>query len=421
MQRIISLIWVGFFLQCSNLFAAGQEEIRTLVHTLDYISHDYGHAIKDGKITDAEEYHEMKEFSEALLTQANKIIPHDTLTILELKKLQELIAAKAEKEIVSKAANLLSQKLATEYKLSVSPQIYPDILNGEKVYTTACARCHGEKGHGDGADGKGLSPAPRNFHDDEKMRTLSAFTVFNTVRLGIQGTGMVANPELTDKEVWDVAFYVLSLRYANQKKVRNEDAPNLKLEELATISDDDLALRGWQTNQIAALRLKRTNSDKHNFIATANDLLQRSVEAYENADYSEAERLALAAYLEGIEPLELQLKQADEEVAEAVEKNFLEFRQKISGRAATEEVKSAAEKAAFSLQQATYVLQNTKTSFWVAFSLTLLVLIREGVEAFLIIMVLLAVLQKAGLSNRKKFIHIGWIAAIVFGLILWSA
>lgn len=69
-----------------------------------------------------------------------------------------------------------------------------------------CISCHGTKGLGDGVADKGLNPAPTNFHEAE----LSPLQAYNVTKLRIEGTEMVAYDHLSENELWDVAFYVLS-------------------------------------------------------------------------------------------------------------------------------------------------------------------------------------------------------------------
>lgn len=48
-------------------------------------------------------------------------------------------------------------------------------------------------------------------------------------------------------------------------------------------------------------------------------------------------------------------------------------------------------------------------------------LIREGIEAILIAVLLLALLRKSGGERLCRFVHAGWICAVLFGVVLWFA
>lgn len=404
-------------LQLSFQATANQETVRSLVHTLDYIARDYHHAVENGTIKEEDEYEEMIEFSDALTKQINELnLPSTDSTYSEIIEIKKLIAAKAESAEVATRANQLRQKLITQFQIKTSPTLYPDIERGKKIFIAECSKCHGPNGYGDGPEGKELKPSPRNFHDIEKMSALSPFAVFNTVRVGIEGTGMVANTKLTDKEVWDVAFYVLSLRYGNQS---DEEVPEISLEEIAVSSDEMLLQKNWSQQQINALRNRLPDDAGNVFLNRTVQLLNAALAAYQNADYKEAERLSIAAYLEGVEPIEIHLKKVNEEVAEELEENVGAVRNLIKNNATSEEVENAIEKAIRTAKVASAALEKNKVSFGMAFSLTLVILLREGLEAFLVIMVLLAIMNKADLRERKKYIHLGWITAILLGIILW--
>ena len=61
---------------------------------------------------------------------------------------------------------------------------------------------------GDGPAAASLEPAPTDFHDRERASQRSLFGLFNTITLGVEGTGMTAFPHLSDAERWSLAFYV---------------------------------------------------------------------------------------------------------------------------------------------------------------------------------------------------------------------
>jgi high-affinity iron transporter len=48
------------------------------------------------------------------------------------------------------------------------------------------------------------------------MSKMSPFQAYNTITLGVNGTAMIGFNTLTNKEVWDLAFYVKSLRFKKQ-------------------------------------------------------------------------------------------------------------------------------------------------------------------------------------------------------------
>jgi high-affinity iron transporter len=47
------------------------------------------------------------------------------------------------------------------------------------------------------------------------------------------------------------------------------------------------------------------------------------------------------------------------------------------------------------------------------------ILVREGVEAALLIAALLGIATKAGLGDRKRWVHAGWMSALALGIVTW--
>ena len=104
------------------------------------------------------------------------------------------------------------------YVLSISttPNLRPDqqwapsqtlMLAGQRVFDTHCARCHGDRGEGDGPDAASYLPRPANFHLMEVSYSGAAEVIHN----GVPGSGMPAWPLLTPEEIQAVTYYIRSL------------------------------------------------------------------------------------------------------------------------------------------------------------------------------------------------------------------
>ena len=232
MKNLFFLVLLSFSLQS---FAASNPQ--SIVHLLTYLSQDYSGAVKDGKVVSEEEYHEQLELIDEIIKYADRENPFP----LEIKKsinyLKKLIEEKSEPIMVSKIALDIKTQVINTFKIPTFPNSWPSPGNGEKIYLKNCASCHGDLGYGDGPESKGLNPMPRNFHDKESMEKISTFQAFNTVVLGIEGTSMVPVKDLSEAEAWDVAFYVISLRYQNSRKEQNND---FELTEVSSKSDFEL-------------------------------------------------------------------------------------------------------------------------------------------------------------------------------------
>jgi len=83
------------------------------------------------------------------------------------------------------------------------------IQNGEAIYKSLCASCHGEKGLGDGLASTGLNPPPRNFTKKDGWKNGPGLTqIFETLQQGIAGTAMAPFQQLSTAEKFELAHYI---------------------------------------------------------------------------------------------------------------------------------------------------------------------------------------------------------------------
>jgi high-affinity iron transporter len=410
---------------------ANNEGARVLVNTLSYMSTDYPNGIAGGKVINKAEYEEMLGFCSSALHYYHDNVPSwspvDTLKIGTLiYHLDSLIHAHAPVEAVQVTANSAIAEVIRASGLTVSPTKYPNLLNGKAVYAANCANCHGDKGFGDGKAGIKLDPRPRNFHDDERMSLLSPFAVYNTVKCGVQGTGMMAHPEIPDDQVWDVAFYVLSLRYGPPAdrgyadQVLKNKFPSITLEQIATRSDKELAAAYHSDkNDLAILRYDQPDNTKGQFIDAALKYIDESMAASREGRYDEAERLSTMAYLEGIEPIENQLRSTDPALIQRIEEQMGNTRRALSAHQPLPQVNDSLKESKRLILEAGKLISATVMTPWLAMFMAMTILLREGLEAFLVIMVILGVIRASGVSSPARYVHAGWITAILSGVVMW--
>lgn len=420
----------GFLFLFLNLALASSadkgEASRILVHTLNYLGQDYKNAVKDGKVISEDEYEEMGEFCESAVKYFHEFSAEwsdsDSVAVGKLiEDIDFLVEHKGSPQEVSQKATAAKMKIVAITGLRTYPSHYPDIEAGRKLYVVNCAKCHGDNGFGDGPEGKGLDPKPRNFHDNNRLDFISPSHAFNTIRLGVEGTGMRAHVGLEDEEVWDLAFYVLSLRYDKADIEKNREVlQKVPLESIATQSDHDLQQQfNLDKEQLAAIRLNHPHQSNDRFLKMALDYLDRANASYSNARGDDALQFASLAYLQGIEPIELQLKATEPELSEKLEKQMLRIRKLISENRPVAELADSIAAAKQTLGEVSRVLEKKEYSFWLALFMSVSILLREGLEAFLVIMVILSVLKAANLPLASKWVHAGWILAIVAGVLLW--
>ncbi|MCK5318727.1 MAG: cytochrome c, partial [Anaerolineales bacterium] len=71
----------------------------------------------------------------------------------------------------------------------------PSALDGQDIYNTNCAQCHG-------IDGNGVVPAARNFRDLDYVRGETPASFFSAIAEGREGMPAFDNV-LTSDEIWD--------------------------------------------------------------------------------------------------------------------------------------------------------------------------------------------------------------------------
>jgi mono/diheme cytochrome c family protein len=83
---------------------------------------------------------------------------------------------------------------------------------GRTLYAQTCVSCHGAKGEGDGAAGKGLNPPPRNFARKDGWKNGSAVdAIYRTLEEGVKGSSMVSYAYLSKKDRMALVHYVRTL------------------------------------------------------------------------------------------------------------------------------------------------------------------------------------------------------------------
>ncbi len=438
-RKLRFLFSVFFLLFCSCFFQVqaqtGEKAAQTVVHLLSYISLDYSGAVQDGKIIDQFEYDEQIEFAGQVydLIQKGGFLSDQESEIIE--KTQELIASvekKLPEFVIENLANEIKDKVILITGIQTAPISWPDLKNGNQLYTFLCADCHGQKGDGKGRLAGTAEPPPSNFLNAEIMSKFSAFQAYNSIKLGVQGTSMRPYSELTEEEIWDLAFYVKSLRFlepqADSVEVKKafDDAYNkVSLKETANLTDEalldtlnsrtsdaELALLALRTLAPGSVNLGRS-------LEVARKELNEALLSYKGGKKTLARAQALNAYLEGIEPVETRLKTIDQKFVLALERQMLTVRQTIEKDLGTERVEAEVRNAMSMIDEADSMLKEQNLNFWLTFILAASIMLREGLEAFLILAIVLALIRSMGAKKALPWLHGGWVAAVILGFIGW--
>ena len=136
-------------------------------------------------------------------------------------------------------------------------------------------------------------------------------------------------------------------------------------------------------------------------------------------DRASATRLGLSAYLDGFEPLEPALRARNQTLLTEVENAMLAYRGALAG-GKLEQADATAQKLDYLFAQVDAELGADKADPLTTFIASLTILLREGVEALLIVVGMLAFLKKAERRDVLGYVHGGWMAALACGGLTWA-
>jgi len=412
---------------------APDRNAQSILHMLDYLSVDYGGTVLLGKVLNESEYLEQVEFAKQSAKLMEKLPENPLLTsmISDAQSLAHFVNEKAPSKEIATLAQELRRKIITTYNVTVSPRQVPDTKNAAILFQQHCQKCHGAEGHGDGPKSASLDPKPANFHDYIRMAKRSVYGLYNTITLGVAGTAMTAHPELSDDERWSLAFFVSNFHNRQdrldlgrkfwEKRDFYGAAPSLST--LATLTANEVGIKQGN-NTRAVFEYLRANPEK--LIATrdatlifATEQLDHALSNYRSGDLAEAKRYAIAAYLEGFEPMEISISNLNTQLRLDIEEEMIAARQLMYSDAPDETLSKKIESAKALLRQADELLREGKLSISGAFNSSLFILLREGLEAILVLAALFAFAVKSDQRNALPYIHAGWIGALLLGALTW--
>ncbi len=420
-----------------------KDEAKKIGALVDYIGGDYRNAVRSREVINQGEYQEMREFSQRaleLLRQLNAGEKKDTANIEpNLKDLAARIAKKDDPKSVAELAREIRKKLTTAYNIVPYPRALPSLQAGSIIFAQNCAPCHGEEGKGNGTARQTMTPKeppPANFTDPEIMVGLSPFKAFNTASFGVEGTAMPDFSALTEDERWQVAFYVLSLRFSpeaakeGKKLIATKKVPeDLKsVAALSTLSDGELQekLRPYFPRDddafkaVAYLRRGFLEDQTGNPLIVSRSLLRDAMALYAKGEKDKAYQKAVDAYLDGFELAEPALFSRDLSFGRSLEANFTDFRNSIKRGDDVARLQKLYEQMDAGLVEASKMLsQKDQLAGAYVFLNAALIILREGLEAALILAAIFALLRVMGAREVLPYIHLGWVLALIAGLLTW--
>ena len=433
---VIALFWLAAIpAGLSAAPAADPNDVQTAWRLLDYMAVDYGGAVDGGRIKSASEYAEMTEFAASVSARLATLPPTPQRAALMsgAAHLQVVIGRKESPEEVATLAHGLAADLLQAYPVPLAPAAPPSFVRGEALFQTTCAACHGATGDGHGPNAAKLSTPPIAFTDLTRARQRSIFALYQVISQGIGGTAMQSFADLPSDDRWALALRAGSFALTDAQAREGERLwkadPTLRqripdLKTLVSLTPAALASSIGEQPALAVMAYLRRHPEAVVAQAPASLSLVRqklaaSLDAFRKGDRRAAKEIALSAYLDGFEPVEPTLGARDATLLSQIEGKMGEYRAAIDQRISADDLANRVLVLNGLFDDAEAALAPSASSNASTFVGAFTILLREGLEALLIIVAMIAFLRKAERTEVLPYVHGGWVGALAAGLLTW--
>ncbi|MBI5463032.1 MAG: cytochrome c/FTR1 family iron permease [Gammaproteobacteria bacterium] len=415
--------------------ALASPDLSKLVQLVDYVGVDYRGAVQDGKIVNPAEYDEMRDFTRAIEEQIQQL--PETINTANIhasaRQLAQLVEQKRTPDTVAATAAELRHTLIGTFEIAVVPRMAPDLPRARQLFSDNCAACHGLTGQGNGIQARSMDPAPTDFTNGERYGQRTVYGLYSTISAGVGDTAMRGFTELSDEDRWSVAFLVGQMATTETardagKAALAAKAPASALADLQrfTVTTPDEAGAAYGNGGAEVMAYLRAHPESMFANAApldyARDTLAASLDAYRNGQRETAYKLAVAAYLEGFELVEHSLDTVDSELRAQVETEMTNYRNLLRNDNAINVVEDQATRVRQLLDEvSTRLSAEGSLSTGAAFASAFIILLREGLEAILVIAALAAFLIKTERRDAMLYLHYGWVSALLLGMATWIA
>jgi high-affinity iron transporter len=400
---------------------------RRLAATATLAAIEYRLGVKNGKVVAQAEVAEARLFLAESRKYAEKLSGTTGEEVRrELDRLLAMVNDTASPDSMEARVNALLDRVSRELRIPLDevPGEAPSLARGREIYQANCTSCHGSSGRGDGPVAVALTPRPQDLADAAALVASSPLDFYRRITVGTAGTAMAPfEHALSPEDRWAVALYTSTLRLPRPS---SRPAPD-SLRAFATsarMSDAEVLAAlgpGATLADVATVRILPvgpTTAMEAVFARVRREL--DSAYAYAQSGHpDEARAMAMDAYIT-FERVERDLSVKDPALTANIEAAFESLRNKAGTGASADQLAAIRRDLAVALERAerTIADQSSGTNLIMQ---SFVILVREGLEAILVIGALIAFLVRTGNAHRRREIHLGVGAAIGLSLLTAAA
>ncbi len=369
-------------LLAATILPAQENPAKRLASIVGVAVEEYAKAVDDhGKLISKDEFDETYGFLLDAKQVATRLGGYDapaTRSILD--SLIAAVAAKRTPASVRQFHQLFAASLGTAGAMDL-PNGPLDTVQGHVLFLTNCSSCHSALGTGAPPNSHHSTPPPA-IGVTKLTPELTPTLAFNVISVGVRGTEMPSFASaLTPQQRWNIINYLYTLR--GQRMA------------LPVARADATAIPGDTASPVILA------------------LLDSALDFAKSGKTAEAGDRAFDAYI-AFEPLETSARAKKPGLVSTMERHFADFKGAVKRDDLTA-AKRSRDAIADALPSVIDLTQQPSTS-WEAFFQSLLIILREGFEAILVIGAVVAFLIKMGHRERLRSIWLGIVLGLVASL-----
>ena len=395
--------------------------VRRVAATAQLAAQEYRLGVVGGRVVLQPEVDEAALFLQESRRSA-AALPNRVATeaIAKLDSIIALVKRTGSPDSVDVHVSQLTTALAARLGVALDdlPADTPSLERGAEVYAANCSSCHGAQGKGDGPAAIGLDPTPTNLSETAALEDQSPLDYYRRITIGVVGTAMPSfENRLPAQDRWAAALYASLLRLPPPS---GEVPQTLALFAVTgRMSDADLLqpLRAIDKSPANLSRIAAIRSAQPDASAVVTAQVFDRVRSQLDSAYMLARRgdpsastAAFDAYMT-FEQVERGVRAKNPTLAAELERDFASLRAAVGNTMDAKRLEEIRQQLDIGLERAEVTARDSLSPENLALQ-SFIIILREGLEAILIVGALTTFLVKMGASHRRRDIHLGVGAAL---------